>query len=225
MKLFFGIRSLLVQMIIAFITIVILASATVGLPAIWLLQNQLDSQAWSQVEQGQRVTGALYNAHYNEILNLATLIAQRPTLHELLAQNDVATLTSYLITLQESAELDKIAICNSEDQLIATTDPKIPEAACRTWKNGIYQHDQNIPLVCLIAHQSIESATGYLGEAFVCSSLDDNFEMQLRDQTGLEHILWIEETPVSTSLKGGVIGLESNPPRKVAKNENASAFL
>ena len=222
MKLFFGIRSLLVQMIIAFITIVILASATVGLPAIWLLQNQLDSQAWSQVEQGQRVTATLYNAHYNEVLNLATLIAQRPTLQELLAQNNVATLTSYLITLQEGAELDKIAICDSGDQLVATTDPKVPKSACSTWKYGIYQHDPTIPLVCLIAHQPIESATGYLGEAFVCSSIDDNFEIQLRDQTGLEHILWIEETPVSTSLKGGLIGLESISPYKVAENGNVS---
>ena len=54
MRKFFDIRSLPVQMITAFMAVVLLTAATVGLPAIWLLQNQLDHQAWSQVAQGQR---------------------------------------------------------------------------------------------------------------------------------------------------------------------------
>jgi hypothetical protein len=70
MRTIFDFRSLLVQMITAFIAIVILASITIGIPAIWLLQNQLDRQAWAQVEQGQRVTIALYESHYREIDNL-----------------------------------------------------------------------------------------------------------------------------------------------------------
>ena len=61
----------------------------------------------------------------------------------------------------------------------------------------------------MTTHQSIESATSYLGEAFVCSKMDDSFISQLRDQTGLDHILLIEEIPVSTSITGGVASLES----------------
>ena len=38
--------------------------------------------------------------------------------------------------------------------------------------------------------------------------MDDKFETQLRSQTGLEHILWIEKIPVSTSFSGGVSSLE-----------------
>ena len=139
MKSVFDFRSLLVQMITAFIAIVILASMTVGIPAIWLLQNQLDRQAWAQVEQGQRVTIALYASHYKEILNLATLTAQRPTLKELLTQNDIPALTDYLITLQIGAGLDRIVICDPEDQLVATTDNNIPASVCKTWKTGNYQ--------------------------------------------------------------------------------------
>jgi len=196
-------------MIIAFITIVVLTSATVGVPAIWLLQNQLDRQAWAQVEQGQRATISLYTSQTKEVLSLAILTAQRPTLQELLEQNDIAALTNYLVTLQHSAGIDKILICDSNDQLVATTDPKIPTSVCHTWKTGIYQYDPSIPQVCLTAHQSIENSAGYLGEAFVCKSLDDEFTIQLRDETGLEHILWIEEVPVSTSFSGGVSSLES----------------
>jgi two-component system phosphate regulon sensor histidine kinase PhoR len=222
MKSFFDFRNLLVQMITAFIVIVILTSATVGVPAIWLLQNQVDRQAWAQVEQGQRVTIALYASHYKEILDLATLTAQRPTLQELLAQNDITGLTDYLITLQSGAGLDRIVICDHEDRLVVTTDPIISESVCETWKTGNYQHDKTISQVCLTAYQSIENQTGYLGEAFVCSSMDDNFEAQLRDQTGLEHILWIEEIPVSTSLPGGVTGLESIPSQSVALSGRTS---
>jgi len=209
-------------MITAFIAIVILASTTVGVPAIWLLQNQLDRQAWAQVEQGQRVTIALYASHYKEVLNLAILTAQRPTLRELLAQNDIPALTDYLITLQRGAGLDRIVVCDPEDQLVATTDNIIPASVCKTWKTGNYQQNQTIPQVCLTAHQSIESEMGYLGEVFVCSSMDDEFETQLRDQTGLEHILWIEEIPVSTSFTGGASPLEAIPPDTVSINGRTS---
>jgi len=209
MKSFFDLRSLQMQMITAFIAIVILTSATVGVPAIWLMQNQVDRQAWAQVEQGQRVTVALYASHSREILNLATLTAQRPTLQELLAQNDIDGLTEYLITLQSGAGLDSIVICDPEDKAVASTHIKIPESICTTWKIGDYQYEEKIPEVCLTAYQSMENQTGYLGNAFVCSSMDDKFEAQLRDQTGLEHILWNKEIPVSTSLSGGVTSLGS----------------
>jgi len=222
MKTFFDFRSLLVQMIVAFIAMVILASAAVGVPAIWLLQNQLDRQAWAQVEQGQRVTIALYASHYKELLNLATLIAQRPTLQELLAQKNLTGLTDYLINLQRGAGLDCIVICDPENQLVATTDSKLPASLCKSWKTGKYQHVQAFHQVFLTAHQAIQSADGYTGEAFVCSSLDDDFQIRLRAQTGLENIIWIEETPISTSFTEGVSSLESIPFHTVTINEPAS---
>lgn len=209
-------------MITAFIAIVILASVIVGIPAIWLLQSQLDRQAWAQVEQGQRVTIALYESHHKEILNLAILTAQRPTLQELLAQNDIPALTDYLITLQSGAGLDQIVVCDPDDQLVATTDNNIPAKVCKTWKTRNYQLNRDIPQVCLTAHQSIESESSYLGEVFVCSSMDDHFETQLRDQTGLEHILWIDEILVSTSFSGGVSALKSILSDTVALNGHHS---
>ena len=105
MKSIFDFRSLLMQMITAIITVVILTSITVGIPAIWLLHNQLDHQAWAQVEQGQLVTIELYDFHYKEILNLALLTAQRPTLHELLIQNDIPALIAQLDQLRNQSIL------------------------------------------------------------------------------------------------------------------------
>ena len=209
-------------MIIAFIAIVVLASVTVGLPAIWLLQSQLNLQAWAQVEQGQRVTAALYSSQTKEMLNLATLTAQRPTLQELLAQNDKPSLTKYLVTLQSGAGIDKIVICDPNDLIIASTDPKIPTSICHDWKTGIYHYDSSISQVCLTAHKPIETNTVYLGEAFVCRSLDNNFSIQLRDETGLEHILWVEDIPASTSLSGKGSSLELIKSPNGSSNEGVS---
>ena len=224
MKSLFDFQSLLAQLIIAFIAIVILTSVTIGVPAIWLLQNQLDYQAWSQVERGQRVTLSLYTSHHIEILNLATLIAQRPTLQNLLKQNDVIALTDYLVTLQSGAGLDKILICDPNDQLIAATDPQISATACKNWETGNYQYDRSIPQVFLTAHQPINTRAGYLGEVFVCMSLDDDFASQIRNKTGLEHILWIENTPVSTSLSGGVAVLKFVQLHNAILNEHESHY-
>jgi PAS domain S-box-containing protein len=226
MKSIFDLRSLLVQMITAFIAIVILTSATVGVPAIWIVQNQLDRQAWAQVEQGQRMTIALFASHYKEILNLATLTAQRPTLYGLLAENKIAELTDYLITLQSGAGLDRIVVCDTENQLIATTDKNISGSFCNQKKNGNYQQDRTIPQVCLTASQDIEGATGSIGKVIVCSSIDDNFENQLREQTGLEHILWIDEIPVSTSLTGEATSLRTIQFQSVSMNgRNTQRFF
>jgi two-component system phosphate regulon sensor histidine kinase PhoR len=222
-KTIFDFRSLFVQMITAFIAIVILASITVGIPAICLLQNQLDRQAWAQIEQGQRVTIALHNSHYNEILNLAILTAQRPTLQEMLAQHDLSALTGYLITLQSGADLDGIMICDPEDQLVATTtDKNNPATICKTWKSGNYQLNRDNHQVCLTAHQAIMNESEYLGEVFVCNSIDDDFERQLREQTGLDHIIWIEGTSISTSFPGGASTLGSITPDEVFLSEPPS---
>jgi PAS domain S-box-containing protein len=226
MKSILDFRSLSVQIIIAFIAIVILTAAMVGIPAIWLLQNQLEQQAWAQLDQGQRVTIALLDSYYVELINLAKLTAQRPTLKDLIARNDIAGLTDYLITLQKGAGLDRIVVCNPDDKLIATTDNKTPSSVCKTWKSGKYQLDASIPEVCLTAHQPIEGSTEYLGETFVCLSMDDNFESQLRDQTGLEHILWDEGIPLSASLPDGITNLESGSSHYLdLQNQNSDRLL
>jgi len=70
---FFDVRSLSMQMILSFIGVVILTSAAVGLPAILLIRDQLDRQAWSQVDQGRRASLALYEVKRDEVESLALL--------------------------------------------------------------------------------------------------------------------------------------------------------
>ncbi len=45
-------RSLAVQMRLSLAALALFSVLAVGLPAIWLVRSQLQSQAWAQVQQG-----------------------------------------------------------------------------------------------------------------------------------------------------------------------------
>jgi hypothetical protein len=75
MKLTFDRQDLNTYLILSYVVIVLLTATAVGLPAILLIRDQLEHQAWSQVSQGHRATEALYAAQERELDNLATLTA------------------------------------------------------------------------------------------------------------------------------------------------------
>jgi hypothetical protein len=194
-------RNISKQLFAGFIVIMVLTVAVIGLLSIWLLQNQLDQQAWSQVEQGQRAASALHSAQYREILNLATMIGQRPTLRKLLTEGDIPSLTEYLHIIKDGAGLTRILVCDQQNHIIATTDDSVPETICTKWLTGNYQYNPTIPQACLTAHQPIQDEAGTIfGEVFVCNQLDDVFASQISQATGLEHTIWIDDVPVSTSF-------------------------
>ena len=216
MKVILDPHRLSTQLIAAFIAVVLLSAAAVGIPAIWLLQNQIDRQAWAQVEQGQRAAIALYDAQERETISLATLTAQRPTLHEMLLSGDEPALTAYLHTLQSGAGLTSITVCTPQNQLIATTAAFASPEHCSSWKTDNYHYDPQSAAVCLTAHQTIETADGILGEVFVCDLLDDDFASLIRDETGLEHTIWLEAQPLATSFAAGTGNLSGSQPQKSA---------
>jgi len=186
-------------MITSIIVVVLLTAITVGVPAIWLLQNQLEQQAWSQVEQGQRTVISLYAAKYREVQNLALLTAQRPTLQTLIAQKDYATLTDYLKTLRIGANVDLIEICLS-DQTITAPESYIPACSNKSVE-GYYVH-AIIPSdeAWMIARSPIEDST-MMGEVIIGVRLSDEFAIDMRDQTGLEHSLCIQNKSIATSFQ------------------------
>lgn len=214
----FDSRSLFVQMVMAFIAVVFLASIAIGIPAIWLLQNQLDHQARTQIDGGRRVTMALYEFQYNEILDLATIAAQRPTMQELLIERDADRLADYLATLEAGAGLDGVLICDTRGQLFAGTVSSLDESTCTSWKDGIYHNDQKSNSVYLTANHPIEAQGSPLGDVFVYRKLDHAFVSQLFDQTGLEHLLWQDGHLVASSISED----EPGAPRDMAPGEEFS---
>jgi hypothetical protein len=49
-------HSLAAQLMLSLAALALLSVLAVGLPAIWLVRSQLQSQAWAQVQQGQQAT-------------------------------------------------------------------------------------------------------------------------------------------------------------------------
>ncbi len=104
---------------------VVLAAAIAGIPTLWLIHQQLDRQAWAQVDGGLQAARALYDAKQEQISNLARLAAQRPSLPALLAEGDVAQTLDYLRTLQSGEGVDLIVLCDSQGQALVSTG-KLP---------------------------------------------------------------------------------------------------
>src|SRR5688572_12559677 len=188
-------------MIISVVGLVLLTALAVGLPALWLLRNQLENQAWAQVRQGSQAAQAFYTVQQSEIVNLATLTAQRPTLRALLDQGQAAPLQSYLEVLRDGAGLDLVLVCDVRQQPVAWAGETMPETLCRD--NSTYGFHvvpgEGRSQVWLLAAHPLEDETG--GEVVVGQQLNDAFAQQMQARLGLEHTLLINHQPAATSLE------------------------
>ena len=196
-----NVRSLSAQMILSSIALVLLTAAAVGGPASWLIREQLDRQAWAQVEQGSLAAQSLYEATQNELLSLAILTAQRPTLQGLLARGEQDALLAYLRTLQEGSGLDLVLVCNAAG-VKAQVGGAIPQEFCAAeGPLGFYIAPLNaLPRVWLLAAYTLGGEAGHsAGSVIVGRALHDQFAAQMSAQTGLEHTLLVDGQPVAAS--------------------------
>lgn len=192
--------SLPVQVILSFVGIAILTSVIAGLPALWLIHRQLEYQAWSQIDQGQRAVQAIYAAKQSRISSSARLIAQRPTLRDLLTQEDQETLLAYLLTLQEGEELDVILVCSLGDQPLVQTANLPTEALCQPRNTeSFFLINTGSNELWLLASQEIEYEQSYDGHVVVGIRLNNAFAEQMHQQTGLEHAILFNNSVIATS--------------------------
>jgi two-component system phosphate regulon sensor histidine kinase PhoR len=211
MKTLLNRRSLPVQIVAGIIGVVILSAAAALAPAIWLIREQLVQQAWAQVQQGQQASQALYAFRQTEMVGLASLIAQRPTLHQLIDGSDVEALASYLQPLLTSAGLDFIAVCSPDwARLIAASGDGLA-GICEKHSNVGYTLERSVdpPLVWLVADAEVRPTETVLGQVIVGTRLDQEFVALMRAHTGLEHTLLVNGQPVATSFEAGLTGREA----------------
>lgn len=203
----FDLSSLSVQLILSLVAVVLLTAAAAGLPAIWLIRNQLERQAWAQVDQAAQAAQALYSAEESEMDNLATLTAQRPTLHNLLTQGAPDSLLTYLSTLQVSAGLDLLLVCDVGHRKLAQVGEMLDAPLCTAEMPAVFYRLSNGggPQLWLMGAQPIRGdSAGAQGTVIVGIRLDERFAAQMRAQTGLEHTLLVDGKPVATSLSVGL---------------------
>jgi PAS domain S-box-containing protein len=196
-------HSLSAQMILSFVALVLLTAAAAGVPAIWLVRDQLVRQAWAQVEHGSIAAQALYQARQSELAGLATLTAQRPTLRGLLAQREPDELSAYLRTLREGSGLDLILLC-ADGQAVSQAGKPFPNPCAGPLPSSFYvvPAGTSSQAWLLAAHSIQDEAAGELGTVVVGIGLNDEFVAQMHAQTGLEHTLVIAGQAMATSLIG-----------------------
>ena len=207
-------RGLSTHLVISFIVLVLMAAATVGLPAILLIRDQLNRQAWAQLNQGRRAGVALYAARENEVESLATLMAQRPTLQELIFDGDREALSDYLDILLAGAGLDALMVCDTEHRVLAIAGEPIPEELCVAEnQSGIrIASSGSIPQVWLTASRAVGSEGVQISQIVVGLALDDEFAAEMRTQTGLEHTILVDGRPIATSFESGTSSLAVSSP-------------
>ena len=223
-----NLHSLPAQLLLSFVALVLLTAATSGLPAIWLIRGQIDRQAWAQAEQGSLAVRARYEAKQNELDNLATLTAQRPTLRDLLGKGDTAALSAYLQTLAEGSGLDLVLVCESEKPAAAHAPSPIPARLCSDGAgSGFYTVPGQLhPRVWLVgAYPLVAEGNRPAGEIFVGLDLDDQFAKVMHAQIGLEHTLLVEGQQVATSFldreSGACVDLVANSRSAFSSGDNS----
>ena len=200
-------NSLVVQIVLSFLALILLTTTAVGLPAVLLIRSQAERQTLARIDQGSQATGALYEAWQRRIEDLAFLTSQRPTLQQLLSQQQVEALTNYLQTLQNDTELDLLLICDSNGQAIIQTIEEVPADLCRTADlSSLHVSSSAIsPQVWMVAAHAIGDNSTGLGRIVAGMALDDNFAKQMKAQTSLEHTLLVDGQPAASSFSDGAV--------------------
>ncbi len=195
-------RSLTTQIILNFVVLVVITAIVAGLPAVLLIRNQSENQAWAQVEQGSRATRALLLALQKEVDGLALLTAQRPSVLELLAQGKKVELQQFLLTLQEGTGLGLLVVCDHARQTVAFVgDLTVGDLCHLESAHGYYVAPANASSrLWLLAAEPIGGTRNTPGFVIVGVALNNSFASEIHGQTGLEHIFLIDEELVASSL-------------------------
>ncbi len=200
--------SLTVQVVIIVSLVVILTAGALGIPSIWLIRSQMERQSWEMVGQGNRTTQALYAAAQRDITNLAVLTAQRPTLHALLQGDDSSALKRYLETLRQGAALDLIIVCKPNGTPLEWAGTFPGPELCISSASGYFLTGEDEPHIWLVDTQPLDTGQTVV----VGTALDEAFLSNLKAQTGLEHALLVDGSPVITTLLDDPAGWQASAP-------------
>jgi PAS domain S-box-containing protein len=191
------------RLILVLVVLIILTTLSAGVPAYLLARSQLERQAWQRVDATRRATQSLYEAAMERVVGLSALLAERPTLRQLLQDGDAAALESYVSAFGEQSDLDLIQVCDDSGPVMSIG---ISADLCRTGPTGEVALIDGRPI--LLAGQTIlgEVAPETLGTAVTGVRLDGEFLAQLSANTGVEQtILDAEGRPLISTLPRGAI--------------------
>ena len=203
--------SLATRLVIVVVVLIFLTTLSAGVPAFLLTRSQLEQQAWQRVDATARGTESLYDAAERRVVDLAALLAERPTLRRLIQDEDIDAIEPYLRAFQEQSGLDLIALCDRATVVVATV-PDIDECPIDA-RTGVAQGDVRLmgDRPVLVAGQTIFSSDipETVGTVVAGMWLDVEFLVQLSANTGVEQtILSADGQPLASTLPPGVMTVQ-----------------
>ena len=107
------------NLIIGFVVLIFASTLSAGVPAYWITRNQLERQAWANVENARQATQSLLTAEQTRLDDLATIFAERPTLRRLAQSDPLAELQPFLAAFQQQSKVDLLLFCNTAGEWVA----------------------------------------------------------------------------------------------------------
>jgi PAS domain S-box-containing protein len=196
-------KRLSTQLVAILVGLVVLTSTAIGVPAIWLINRQMDAQFWERIEQAQTASRALLDSKGRDMEGLAQLTAQRPTLMQLLRKGEGSSLQEYLETLRVGAGLDLLVICGRSNSVRAASSSEGWERICALpgASRTMFMSDEQTSTILMYASSVIQNGDGNLGEIVVGEFIDHEFARSLCEQTGLEHTFLLGDQVVASSME------------------------
>lgn len=213
--------SLATRLVIVVVVLILLTTLSAGVPAFLVARSQLEAQARQRVEATARGTQSLYTAAERRVIDLTALLAERPTLRQLIRDGDTSTLEPYLRAFQEQSDLDLILLCDEARVIVAT----VPIEVCPQELAGSVQVIGRQPVLLAGQHILSSEVPEILGTIVGGIWLDVPFLQQLSDNTGVEQsILDAQGQPLVSTLAPGIMTLQ---PRGEGQQliRNGSAYL
>lgn len=202
------------RMVAGVVGVIVLTAVAAGFPAYALIRSELDRQAWARVEQGEAASQALLKAEQDRVADLASLIAERPTLRALLEAERYADLEAYLVDFQDSADLDALAVLGLGGELVAGDPaPRVLTGPIPEGKSVVAEAPGVGALLAAKAPILASAHANPIGSVVVARNLDDAWLGDLGAQTGLDHSLVVDSVRRATTIDDGAGTPVSQGPR------------
>ncbi len=196
--------------------------ALIGIPTAVLVQREMEREAWVRVDEGLRVSRALFDARSREVGAFALLTAQRPTLHTVMQGGGIPS-QAYLDDLRSASGVTALVVLNGQGQVIGQSHALnvSGDAAAAALHLGAPAVSGALSLqpsgggVVLMAEAPVSGdGSAALGMVRAGLALDNDFVARLRQETGLDHSIIVADRRAATSL-GAANGLPPTARRDV----------
>jgi len=191
-------QKLRTQLVLTFLVSSLGIGVAVGLPVILLINRQASSQAQLLLDQAILTTQASLASEQSDLQNLALVISQRPTLIQLLDEQDTASLKTYLGTLGEGADLDLILICSDNKEIARFGEGNATNQLCLTKSQTGYEFLSSGDDLYLYTSVDVELAQ-QPGYNVIAGKRTSTILTTLQKETGLVYFLIHQDQVINLS--------------------------